>query len=54
MDTGVKITQLRMKSPLYERVRERAHETRQSRNRTMCDLMEKELDRLEREKGGAA
>jgi hypothetical protein len=43
-----------MKSPLYERVRERAHETRQSRNRTMCDLMEAQLDHLEREKGGAA
>jgi hypothetical protein len=50
LDAGVKITQSRIPAPLYERVKERAHEVRQSINRTACELMEAELDRLEREK----
>jgi hypothetical protein len=41
LDTGVKITQLRIPAPLYEIIRELAHERRQSRNQTMVELMEK-------------
>jgi hypothetical protein len=54
MDAGVKITQSRIPAPLYERVRERAHEVRKSINKTTCELMEAELDRLDREKDSAA
>jgi predicted DNA-binding protein len=36
-------TQLRIPAELYERIRERAHEERQSRNSFMCELMEKGL-----------
>jgi hypothetical protein len=54
LDTGVRITQSRIPAPLYERVKERAHEVRQSINKTKCDLMEAELDRLDREKDSAA
>lgn len=44
MNTGVKITQLRLPIPLYERVRERAHEERQSRNQTMVEALGRGLD----------
>jgi hypothetical protein len=36
-------TQLRIPAELYERIRERAHEKRQSRNQMMVDLMEEGL-----------
>ena len=39
MTTGVRITQLRIPAELYERIRERAHEKRQSRNKTMVDAL---------------
>jgi hypothetical protein len=55
LDTGVKITQLRLPAPLYERVRERAHEERQSRNQTMVEALGRGLDcREPKEKGSAA
>jgi hypothetical protein len=41
LDTDIKITQLRIPAELYERIREQAHEKRQSRNQTMVELMEK-------------
>jgi predicted DNA-binding protein len=44
MDTGVKVTQLRMPATLYERMKERAHEERQSHNKIMCKLIEMGLE----------
>jgi hypothetical protein len=52
LDTGVKITQLRIPAPLYERIRDYAHEKRQSRNRAMAEALEREFP--EREKDSAA
>jgi predicted HicB family RNase H-like nuclease len=54
MDTGVKITQLRIKAGLHGRIREIAHRARQSINRTMERMLEDQTDKIERENDGAA
>jgi hypothetical protein len=45
-------TQLRIPTPLYERIRERAHEERRSRNSAMVEALEREFPEA-KEKGAA-
>jgi metal-responsive CopG/Arc/MetJ family transcriptional regulator len=53
MDTGVKITQLRLPAILYEAVRERAHAGRQSRNQFIVEAVRDKVEgRKEAAKAG--
>jgi predicted HicB family RNase H-like nuclease len=51
MDTGVKITQLRLPAPLHERVREQAYRRRTSLNKTMVALIEAGLEEKQEVRG---